>query len=111
MTFIEVIKDIKFLITTISAVVIIAVSGYLTYQSDLRQLELTQMSLLKSQIYVLEDNPCKTSRDEWAEYEMLFSQYQTLLKKHNPLLQEGKRRPMERLREDSCKCFKGKCNE
>lgn len=111
MTFIEIIKDLKFLITTISAMVIITVGGYLTYKRDLRQLELTQISLLESQIHVLEDNPCRTSRDDWAEYEMLFSQCQTLLKKHNPLLKETKRMPMKRLEEDSCKCYRGECNE
>jgi hypothetical protein len=111
MTFIEVLKDLKFLITTISFVVVFSVSGYLKYHSDLRQLELTQLSILKSQIAILEDNPCKTSRDEWADYEMLFSQYQTLMKKHNPLLKESKIKPMERLKKDSCACYKGDCHE
>ncbi len=120
MDFIDKIKEFKLMVTSISAAVIFVISGYATYtdiytkmNEDNKQVELTQISMLKSIIRTLEKNPCKTSRDDWAEYNMLFSQYHKLMKKHNPLLGDMEIKPMERLQKDSCKCYTGKgvCDE
>ena len=71
------------------------------------QIELTIISMLKSQIKYLEGNPCKTSRSDWAEYNMLLSQYYFLVKKNNPSLEGINIKPIDRLLKDSCKCYKG----
>ena len=116
--FIEKIKEFKLLVTVISMIIAFTIAGYTTYtdiydtmNANQKQIELTQKSILKSQIKMLETNPCKTSRTEWADYNMLFSQYQMLVKKHNPLLDSMSIKPMERLNTDSCKCYKGGCDE
>jgi len=111
MTFIEIIKDVKFLIVTIFTATSIIVGAYINYTNNIKQLEYTQISILKSLTHVLENNPCKVTRDEWADYEMLYSQYQTLLKKQNPLLKEASIRPVERLLKDSDMCYRGICKE
>ncbi len=120
-SFLGKIKEWKLFITTISSIIFFSISGYTVYldihkkiEYNLNQLELTQLSILKSQINYLEKYPCKTSRDEWSEYNMLFSQYYKILKKHNPLLNDLDIKPMRRLEKDSCRCYKGKkggCND
>jgi hemerythrin superfamily protein len=112
------IKEWKLLISFLSSIVFFTITGYTVYldiykkiEINTNQIELTQLSILKSQINFLEKYPCKTSRDEWAEYNMLFSQYYKLLKKHNPLLDDLHIKPMKRLEKDSCRCFKGVCSE
>ena len=114
MSLLEIIKEFRLLMTSIVAATIFIISGYTTYtkiyttiEQNNKQVELTQISILNSLIRTLEKNPCKTSRDEWGEYNMLHSQYYKLMKKHNPLLDDMDFRPMERLTEDSCKCYKG----
>ena len=114
MTFIEKIKEFKLLTTAISMVVVFTISGWTAYtdiykkiDENNKQVELTQLTILKTQISMLEANPCKTSRESWADYNMLFSQYYTIKKKHNKLLVELSFKPMERLTSDSCKCYKG----
>jgi len=118
MKFMEKIKEFKLLATTISMLIVFIISGYTTYQDiyktidkNQKQLELTQKSILNSQINMLEANPCKTSRTDWADYNMLLSQHHMLQKKHNPMLDSMTIKPMERLNKDSCKCYKGDCNE
>lgn len=118
MNFLELLKEFKLLVTTISMVVVFIISGYTLYtdiykniNQNTKQLELTQLSILKTQITMMESNPCRTSREVWAEYNMLYSQYYQLMKKHNPLLKELDFRPMERLNKDTCKCYRGNCHE
>lgn len=121
MDFWNTIKEFKLAATTLTMIISFIISGYSVYadihyeidnnkliiEERNKQIELTQLSILKSQIRELERYPCKTSRDEWGDYNMLFSQYYRLKKKHNPLLVDLNISPMERLTEDSCKCFKG----
>jgi hypothetical protein len=121
MNFLETLKEFKLAVTTIAMIVSFIISGITLYadihksidnntliiEEKNKQIELTQISILKSQIRELERYPCKTSRDEWGDYNMLFSQYHKLMKKHNPLLEDLNIKPMERLTEDSCKCYKG----
>jgi hypothetical protein len=119
MDIINKIKEWKTIISVLVSIFIFSISTYTLYtdifkkiKNNNTQIELTQISILKSQIHLLEKYPCKTSRDEWAEYNMLFSQYYLLLKKHNPLLNDLDLRPMAQLKEDSCKCYKGgECND
>ena len=114
MKFIEELKKWKILIGSVSSIIIFSVSSYTLYieiydkmEENNKQIELTLITILKSQIKDLEMYPCKTSREEWADYNMLLSQYFKLMKKHNPLLIDMKIKPIERLTEDSCKCFNG----
>ncbi len=116
----EFFSEWKLLITSISSLTFFIITVYTAYldiykeiNNKTNQIELTQMSILKNQIKYLERYPCKVSRDEWAEYNMLFTQYYKLLKKHNPLLTEMDIKPIERLDKDSCRCFRGQgeCNE
>lgn len=114
----EIIEKFKLTITTVSLVVTFAISGYTVYldifktiETNTKYLELTQISILKSLITNMEKYPCTTSRSEWIEYNILFSQYYYLIKKHNPLIDDMSIAPMERLTKDTCKCYKGNCDE
>jgi len=114
MNIIELLKEFKFLITFTSIIITFSVAGYSAYtyiytsrELAIRQIELTMKSILKTQIKILENNPCKTSREEWADYNILFNQYQELNKKHNPLLNGMHIKPMERREKDSSNCYKG----
>ena len=129
MTVMEYLEKFKLLATAGSMIVVFTVGGWTAYtdiyktieqgntkiiedyEDAIYQLELTQKSLLKAQVRDLELYPCKTSRTEWTDYNILFSQYNTIRKKHNPLLNEMDLKPMERLKKDSCKCYKGVCDE
>lgn len=117
---IEIIKKFKLAVTSIAMVVLFFIGSYKIYTNlytkideNIKQTEITQISLSKAAKREYENNPCSTSRNEWSDYIMLHSQYQKLMKKHNPLLEEMSILPMEKLAKDSCKCYNGKgdCDE
>lgn len=106
----ETMKKFKLMITTIVMAITFIIAGY----NILKQLEVTQITLLKEAKRHFENNPCKTSIDEWGDYVMVHTQYLELLRKHNPLLAKMNIRAIPRLTKDSCKCYngnKGGCNE
>lgn len=95
------------IIGTISAVV----AGYVAYdgfinaiESNQKQIEVTQMMILKPLVRTAEKNPCPVSDAEWDEYLMNGSTLQDLKQKHKLVSKDVPFVPVARVKERTVQC-------
>lgn len=99
------------LYTVILGIVGAIVSGYIAYanfisaiEANQKQIEITQMMILKPLVRDAEKNLCPVSDAEWDEYLMNGSTLQELKQKHKLVAKEIPFVPVARIKERSAQC-------
>jgi hypothetical protein len=97
-----------FIIGTMSGVIAIyvAYSGFLVaIENNQKQIEITQMMILKPLVREAEKNLCPVSDAEWDEYLMNGSTLQDLKQKHKLISKDIPFVPIMRIKERSKECI------
>lgn len=85
--------------------VYIAYDNFLTaIENNQKQIEITQMMILKPLVRDAEKNPCPISDAEWDEYLMNGSTLQDLKQKHDLISEDLPFVPIKRIRERGEEC-------
>ena len=99
------------LYTVLIGIVGAIVSGYIAYsnfidaiEDNQKQIEITQMMILKPLVREAEKNPCPVSDLEWDEYLMNGSTLQELKHKHKLLSKDVPFVPILRIKERVVQC-------
>ncbi len=93
---------------TIGAViaVYVAYDGFLNaIENNQKQIEITQMMILKPLVRTAEKNPCLVSDAEWDEYLMNGSTLQDLKQKHKLVSKDVPFVPVMRVKERTTQCI------
>ena len=99
------------LYTLILGIIGAVISGYIAYanfidaiESNQKQIEITQMMILKPLVREAERNLCPVSDTEWDEYLMNGSTLQELKQKHKLVAKEIPFVPVARVKERTPQC-------
>lgn len=99
------------LYTLILGIIGAVISGYVAYsgflsaiENNQKQIEITQMMILKPLVRDAEKNMCPVSDTEWDEYLMNGSTLQELKQKHKLVSKDIPFVPVARIRERSPQC-------
>ena len=98
---------------SIAIIISTSIGGYTAYNSiinsideNTKQIEVTQIMILKDIVRKAENNPCVVSDSEWDNYITNYSTLYSLKIKYKKIAKNAPWEPIERLKKDGKECIK-----